>query len=398
MTQLYDAIIVGAGPGGSGLATWLAREGLDVLLLDKQAFPRDKTCGDALSPRAVRILRSLGIHELLPTLGYQIDGISVTTPSGAQIEAPITINGDPGYVIRRIDLDEGLRAAAVTAGAEFVGDVRVTHVTEEEGRVIGESPRTPLWWRGRVIILAVGANVGLLKQLRLLPDRPEFGYAARLYFEDMTGLLRQIQFRFDGVPLPGFGWIFPLSESTANVGAGLFGHPRRTAYDVLQQFLRHAPVVELLGDGHAVDQPKAYPLRTDFHRSPARRGRLLLIGEAAGLVNPFSGEGIDYALESAVLAGECLLDCFAKGDLSEQALSRYERQLRARFQRVFVLTSWMRRVYMNERLLDALGRACARWPDLTRLFFDILLAREDPLKAFGPKVVLRVLRNLPAAS
>ncbi len=398
MNQLYDAIIVGAGPGGSALATWLARQSLHVLLLDKQAFPRDKTCGDALNPRVVGIFRSLGIPELLPTLGYQIDGISVTTPSGAQIEAPITINGDPGYVIRRIDLDEGLRAAAVAAGAEFLGDIRVTQVIEEEGKVVGESRGTPLWWRGRVIILAVGANVGLLRQLRLLPDRPEFGYAARLYFEGLRGLRRQIEFRFDGVPLPGYGWIFPLSESTANVGGGSFGHARRTAYDVLQQFLRHVPIVELLGDGHAADQPKAYPLRTDFHRSPARRGRLLLIGEAAGLVNPFSGEGIDYALESAVLAGECLRDCFAKGDLSEQALSRYERQLRARFQRVFVLTSWMRRIYMNERLLDALGRACARWPDLTRLFFDILLTREDPLKAFGPKVVSRILRSLPVPS
>lgn len=395
MRDLHDVIVVGAGPGGSAVALQLAREGLDVLLLDKQAFPRDKTCGDALNPRVVGIFRSLGIPELLPTLGYQIDGISVTTPSGAHIQAPITINGDPGYVIRRIDLDEGLRAAAVAAGAEFVGDVRVTQVVEEDCRVVGGGQRSPLEWHGRVILLAVGANVGLLKPLGLLPSRPEFAYAARLYFEGLRGLRRQIEFRFDGVPLPGYGWIFPLSESTANVGAGLYGHARRTAYDVLQQFLRHGPIVELLGDGHAPNQPKAYPLRTDFHRSPARRGRLLLIGEAAGLVNPFSGEGIDYALESAVLAGECLRDCFAKGDLSEQALSRYERKLRVRFQRVFVLTSWMRRVYMNERLLDALGRACVRWPDLTRLFFDILLTREDPMRAFAPKVMLRILRSLP---
>ncbi len=398
MSRMYDVIVVGAGPGGSALATWLAREGLDVLLLDKQVFPRDKTCGDGLTPGAVRILRGLGVSDSLSRRGYRVDGVSVTTPQGMRIETPIATDGHPGYVIRRIDLDEGLRNAAVGAGAEFIGDVRVTQVIEEEEKVIGAGRLGPLGWQGRVIALAVGANVGLLKPLGLLPARPDFAYAARSYVEGLRGLRHQILFRFDGVPLPGYGWLFPLSDNTANVGALLFGRARRTTYEVLQEFLRHAPIVEMVGDGQVMLPVKSYPLRTDFHKSRIRRSRLLLIGEAAGLVNPLSGEGIHYALESGVLAGESLRDCFDRGDFSEQALSQYERRLRARYQRVFVLASWMRRIYMRESLLDGLGRACARWPDLAQLLVDILLTRKDPLKVFGPKVVWRVLRSLRGPS
>jgi len=397
VNRLYDIIVVGAGPGGSALAARLARAGLDVLLLDKQIFPRDKTCGDALTPEAVRILHRLGLAESLSQSAFRIDDICVTTPCGVQVKAPFSADGTPGCVIPRIKLDELLRGEAVAAGAEFVGDVRVSQVIEEEEKkVIGASRGSAPSWRGRVIVLAVGASVGLLKALKLLPRRPEFDYAARLYFDGISGLGNRIDVRLDGVPLPGYGWIFPLSHSSANVGVGLFGRSSHNSYEVLGRFLKHPPIAQLIGAGQPQGPPKSYPLRTDFHRSPLRRGRLLLIGEAAGLVNPFTGEGIDYALESAEYAAECLLDSFARGDFSEQALSQYDRRLRARFQRVFVFTSWMRRIYMTSPLLDALGRACARWPELTGLFAEILLTREDPRKAFGPKVVLRILRSLPA--
>jgi flavin-dependent dehydrogenase len=122
---------------------------------------------------------------------------------------------------------------------------------------------------------------------------------------------------------------------------------------------------------------------------------LLLVGEAAGLVNPFTGEGIDYALESGALAGECLEHCLERGDWSGRALSQYERRLRRRFQRAFQLTYWLRRVYMTEGVLNAFARACVRWPDLPQLFIDIMQTRQTPLKAFTPRVILRLLRSLP---
>ncbi|MCZ6529851.1 MAG: geranylgeranyl reductase family protein [Chloroflexi bacterium] len=404
MSKVYDAIIVGAGPGGSALATSLARSGLDILLLDKHHFPRDKTCGDALSPSAVGILRHLGLEDVLGRVGFRIDGLQLTMPGGELVAAPIlptSRDGDSACVIPRLELDELLRSAAIRAGSEFAGGVRVTEIIEEQGLVLGSTNEKRSSWSSRIVILAVGANVGLLKRQGLVPKRLEFSYAVRSYIKGITAVDRQLHIRFDGVPLPGYGWIFPVSRDSANVGVVAFRKAKGTSnsiYAVFERFLRQPLVAEMLSMGHPRGSTKGYPLRTDFHRSPIRRGRLLLIGEAAGLVNPFTGEGIDYALESAMVASESLRDCFATGDFSEHTLSRYDQALRARFQRIFVLTSLMRRIYMNPRLLDALGRACGRWPDVAPLMVDIFLGRTDPLRAFSPGLMLRILRSLPTAS
>lgn len=407
MSQVYDAIIVGAGPGGSALATSLARSGLGVLLLDMQAFPRDKTCGDALSPAAVKILRQLGQADLLLRSGRRIDGVVMTTPGREIIQAPIippADQGEPVFVIKRVKLDDNLRRLAIHAGCEFMDTIRITAVHDTgttEPFVVGQMRGKRMSLRGRVIILAVGANVGLLRGLGLLPKQVEFAHAARIYFEGLTSMDHQIQLRFDGVPLPGYGWIFPLSNTSANVGAGVVDRRKGASgsvSSVLEGFLKHPPVADLLSGGRRQGPVRSYPLRADFHHSPVRRGRLLLIGEAAGLVNPFTGEGIDYALESAMIASESLRDCFTTGDFSEQTLSRYDQALRARFQRYFVLTSLMRRAYMNPRTLDALGRASSRWPDVARLIVDILMGRADPLRAFSPGLMLKILSSLPTTS
>ena len=159
MTSTYDTIVVGAGPGGSAAALRLAQHGWRVLLLDRQAFPRDKTCGDGLSPEALRILNRLGLADLAPQRGFRFDGISVTSPNGASFEAALDPNGQPGYVVPRIALDDGLRTAAIAAGAEFIGQVRVTGIHEQDGTVAVVGPRSSYAWRGQSVILAVGANM-----------------------------------------------------------------------------------------------------------------------------------------------------------------------------------------------------------------------------------------------
>jgi geranylgeranyl reductase family protein len=396
MPDSYDVIVVGAGPGGSATALELARQGRRVLLLDKHEFPRDKTCGDGLSPEAIRILGRLGLPDLAPAHGYRIDAMSVTSPGGTTFHSAIDHDDEPGFVVPRIALDDALRAAAIEAGADFRSQVRVAAIEEQNGVVVGSERGADRRWRGEAMVLAVGANMALLKSLQLLPSRPSVGNAARRYIAGLPCQPHVIQFRFDGVPLPGYGWIFPTSSTSANVGVGLFEHMTLSSYELLERFLNSPAIREELGGEGEYSPTKAYPLRLDFHRSPLRRGRVLLVGEAAGLVNPFSGEGIDYALESGMVAAECLGRNLETGDWSERTLSRYERRLRRRFQRAFELTLWLRRVYMSRALLNALCRACVRWPDLPQLFVDVLQTRQTPLRAFTPRVMLRVLRSLPA--
>ncbi len=402
MPEVYDAIVVGAGPGGSALAADLASRGIEVLLLDKSEFPRDKACGDALSPRAVGILNRLGVNDLLLDVGYRIEGARFTSPNGLTIEAELrgADHHRTGYVVRRMDLDECLCSHAVQSGAHLVERIRVTAVDERSSgmpSVVGRRRGRRIRWRGRVVVLAVGANLRLLDNLGLLPSRQRLSFAMRGYWKDTKPLGDRIQIRFDGVPLPGYGWIFPVSDTEANVGVGIFNRDPGSGTQLaslLDAFIDQPALNDLLGPGRMIGRPKGFPIRTDFHRSPARRNRLLLIGEAAGLVNPFTGEGVDYALESAMLASKTVRECLERGDFSDRALSRYERDLRDKFQRVFVVTSFIRRFYMNELMLNALARACKRWPDVTRLFVDVLLARTDPLRIFSPRIVSRVGRSL----
>lgn len=400
--EIYDAIVVGAGPGGSALAADLASRGVKVLLLDKSRFPRDKACGDALSPRAVRVLHRLGVDDLLREVGYSIEGASLTAPNGLTIEAELrgADHDRTGYVVRRIDLDERICDHAVQSGAELVDRTRVSEVGDggsEPPYVVGMRGGKRHRWQARLVVLAVGANLTLLDRMGLLPKRQKLSFAMRAYWRGTKPLGDRIQLRFDGVPLPGYGWIFPVSESEANVGVCIFNRSPGSGSalpSLLESFVGQPAVDDLLGSGQMDGPPKGFPIRTDFHRSPARRGRVLLIGEAAGLVNPFTGEGVDYALESAMLASKTIRKCLEHGDFSDRALSHYERDLRQEFQRMFVVTSFIRRFYMNERMLNALARACKRWPEVPRVFVDVLLTRTDPLQVFSPRIVARVGRSL----
>lgn len=398
---MRDVIVVGAGPAGSATAAYLARGGLDVLFVDKHAFPRDKTCGDAISPRAVHVLEDLNMMDRVRTVARRIEAMGATGPKGATLLTAIPPEPPfpkTAYVIRRYDLDDIIRRGAVDAGAEFAGEMHVRGLEEKKGHYLlgAESRAEEIELKARVVVLAVGASVPLLRSAGLLPHQLDIALAARAYYRGLPPLDRAIQVRFDGVPLPGYGWLFPLAESVANIGAGFYRRTSktpRTAAATLHRFLEHPPMQRLLADAEQISPVKGYPLRTDFHRSPTFGPRLLLTGEACGLVNPFTGEGIDYALESGQLAAQTILHCFKEGEFGRSALARYDHALRARFQQVFVLTHLLRRIYMNQLILEPLLRAARSWPDLAVRLVRIFLAYDSPRTALSPTVALRVLRS-----
>jgi geranylgeranyl reductase family protein len=401
---LYDIIVIGAGPGGAATAAFLARRGLHVLLLDKSEFPRDKTCGDALSPAALHILGDLGLDDDLRRSGYRVDGVSITSPEGLTVRASIPehpIYPKHGYVVPRFLLDDMILKASVHAGTLFQGGTHV-HMIERGADsliVLGDSGKTRQRFGAKVVVLAVGANLRLLRSIGMISTDVSYAHAVRAYFEGVSGLGRDLEIRFDGAVLPGYGWVFPVSPDTANVGVGVL--PRRgrkvpSAAVLFTRFLSNGSLRARFESARRVGPAKGFPIRTDFQHSPVIGDRVLLVGEAAGLVNPFTGEGIDYALESARIASECLTACFDRGDLSSASLRRYETAIRRRFQRVFVLSHRMRRQYMNPILLAPLIRACARWPELTDLLVRTLLTYADPAEAIRPAVMLKVLRCLPS--
>ena len=389
----YDVIIVGAGPGGSAAAAELARRGCRVLLLDKADFPRDKTCGDGLTPRAVVALGRLGLGELLagvPRLGRAL----VVAPDGAAGTTDLQAGpGVPDYVqiVPRLVLDNALRQHALAAGAEFVSPVHVTRLARRDDgvEVSGEQRGQPVAFQARAAIVATGASPALLAQMGLLRHPPRVGLAVRGYFEGLTGLAAdQIQFRFDGVPMPGYAWIFPTSASTANIGLGLFvgqggralesARAPQSARAAFEHWRQWPAVRQTLGDARLAGPLKGFPIRADFLDSPTVAERVLVVGEAAGLVNPLTGDGIDFALESGLLAAEHLAAQLAAGDLSARALAGYARALRRRYTTLFYFSLGVRRFALGHpRLLNRLVREMPGHPRLVRGLIWVLLGRTD---------------------
>ena len=402
METIYDVVIVGAGPGGSATAYYLAREGLGVLLLDKADFPRDKTCGDGLTPRALAILDDMGLLDHLVEVGCRITGMEIYGPNGQSIAAPIPAsNGRPGYmlVVPRLALDNTLREHALARGAQFEPRVHVTDVKAQGDSVLvsGERSGQPVSFTGRVAVIAAGANLRLLLRLGMISETPPTMVAARAYYDDIDVLSDRVQFRFDGVPLPGYAWVFPTGQRSANIGAGYFARSKRertrfaSPQDALRSFVETSHIKDVIGRARRVSPVKGYPLRVDFTTAPTFSERVLLVGEAAGLVNPLSGEGVDYALESARVAADHLIGMVQSADFSRARFEAYDRDLREHFQALFEFCDRLRGLFFNRPALNLLIKVAAMRNDLKMLLIRIVLGDHTVPRRVAISKVIRTL-------
>ena len=401
MTTPHDVIIIGAGPGGSATAHYLAQGGLDVLLLDRASFPRDKTCGDALTPRALRVLDEMGLLGDVLAKGTRQNTVDFFSPKGHFASAAVTSrDGTYSYVeiIPRLILDNMILERAVASGAGFEGSVRVVNVERDGSEMVvtGERGRELATYRARMVVVATGASAGLLVRMGLLKRVPPVMLTCRAYYEGMSHLEGGVQCRFDGVPLPGYGWVFPLSATRANVGAGIFREGiakwwmPETARAVFDAFIQ-TPALRRMLDGATRDEPvKGFPIRVDFAHAPTFAERVAVVGEAAGLVNPVTGEGIDYALESGKMAARHIADMFAEGNFSLEPLRAYDRELRRAYQHLFVLCSRLRLFYCNPLVLNRAIQAAARQTALQDLYMNIVMENEEVGRALAPSTLARV--------
>ena len=398
----YDIAVIGAGPGGASSAYFLAQQGLNVILLDKANFPRPKTCGDGLTPRALGVLAEMGLLDTLLQEGYRINSIHLHAAPGITLDMPIPgKNGLPNYLLTlpRLALDAHIQARAVAAGAHFQGQMNVTGIEyEDQGAIIvGKHHGRAQRISARLVVIATGAQMKLLQTLGILPGAPPVIRAARTYYRDVANLKEQVQAHFDNIPLPGYGWVFPISKSEANIGLGYWTHGwrgRRKPKNVRQafdRFVNSPPLRALLADASPIEPIKGYPIRIDFPTAPTTGKRCLLVGEAAGLVNPLTGEGIDFALESGKLAAAHIAEMFADGDFSPQRIQEYDRLLRQHFQRLFVFLSRIRALYINPVLVKRFVRMAARIPDLSDLLVNILLGHQDAAAGVSPRTIRQVL-------
>jgi len=308
----FDAVVVGAGPAGSIAALVLARAGVRVALIDKATFPRDKACGDLVGPRGVQVLADLGVK--VPEAGVGADLLAVG-PSGRRCRLPAYPGSTyPGYgiVVPRLDFDHALREAAVAAGADPIR-ARVTAVDQEPGgkvRAVISSDARRL--AGDVIIGADGALSPVARLSGMLDsDQALWGFAIRGYVPAEVPL--PLLVLLDSTPgriYPGYGWLFPGADGRANVGIGVGLGASRGHAPLAGDLARFGDTLRDRGDlaGDARHGPVMGGwLRMGGTGTPPAKSNVLLVGDAAGLINPLQGEGIGPAMVSARLAAEAVL-------------------------------------------------------------------------------------------
>ncbi len=395
LPERRQAIVVGAGPAGAATAFFLGRAGIDVLLLDKARFPRDKTCGDAVSPRALGVLGEMGLLDEVSARAQRCDEVCLVAPNHhTTVTAVPRPPGLPDHVlvIKRLHFDHMVQRRAVAAGAEFrVEPVRA--LLQEGGAVVGVRLDGDRSVRADLVVLATGAAMPLLKDAGLLDRKPEMILAARRYYDEIPEVEPRLEFYFDHVDLPGYGWLFPAGPHSANVGIGYMGTVDGSPLSAFARFVDSHPRLRSLARARPDGAVRGYPLRVDFPRARKTGSGVLAVGEAVGLVNPFTGEGIDYALESGRIAGETIAPALREGGgrLAE-GLRAYEKALDARFRRLFVVLTLARRAYFNGPMLNrVLGGAPAR-KYLVDTLLEVCLGTLDPLRALGPRALFELLR------
>jgi geranylgeranyl reductase family protein len=341
-----DVIVVGAGPAGSTTAYYLAQAGLDVLLLEKTRFPREKVCGDGLTPRGVKALVAMGISVSEQDGWVRNKGLRVIG-AGKRLELPWPeLSSYPGYglVRPRTDLDQMLARRAEHAGARLLEGVTVTGPVRHErtGRITGvvaKDANGERTYRARVIVAADGnsSRLSVAMGLRKRDDRP-LGVAVRTYYQSPRhddDYLESWLDLWDGDRLlPGYGWIFGMGDGTSNVGLGLlntsaaFGNTDYHA--LLRKWLAGMPAEWGFTEENRTQPIRGAALPMGFNRTPHYYQGLLLVGDAGGMVNPFNGEGIAYAMESGEILARTIAQAVARARRAEteRVLAGYPRALR----------------------------------------------------------------------
>ncbi|MDQ3312389.1 MAG: geranylgeranyl reductase family protein [Actinomycetota bacterium] len=364
-----DVLIVGGGPAGAAAGYWLATAGHRVAIVERKHYPREKTCGDGLTPRAVHQLEEMGLGDPLAKF-HRFDGLRATA-GGRELELKWPshpVYPSYGYVVRRSDLDEMVARNAVAAGATLLEGHEALAPVVERGFVHGASVSRdggePIEIRAKYTLVADGANSRFGRALGTSRTRDwPYGTAIRTYFETPRHDDPWIESALDlkdrnGTTAPGYGWIFPVGDGTVNIGVGLLS----TFRDFTSVNTTHLldGYCHQIADRWQID-PEAPTQRATSGRipmggsvGPKQGPTYLVIGDAAGAVNPFNGEGIDYAYETARMAADVLHEALTDGNAT--ALQLYPKLLEDEYGQYFKVARLFARVIGRPAVLRELTR------------------------------------------
>jgi geranylgeranyl reductase family protein len=415
-----DVIVVGAGPAGSATAYHLARAGHDVLLLEKTEFPREKVCGDGLTPRAVKSLVSMGIDTSESAGWLHNKGLRIIG-GGMRVEIPWPdLASYPAYglVRPRSDFDDLLARTAVKAGAVLRERTSVqAPVLDKTGRIIGVTAKGDSGERTYHAPLVVAADgnssrLSLAMGIEKRDDRP-MGVAVRTYYTSprhdddwLESWLELWDKGSDGRErlLPGYGWIFGVGDGTSNVGLGILN--TSTAWgkvdykDLLKRWLDQTPEEWGFREENRTQPVRGAALPMGFNRQPHYDRGLLLVGDSGGMVNPFNGEGIAYAMESGEIAAEVIGQALARptADSRERALQAYPQTLKQAYGGYYTVGRLFVKAIGDDRVMKLATRHGLPHPVLMRFVLKLMANLTDPRGGDAMDKVINALSRLAPAA
>ena len=395
-----DVIVVGAGPGGSSAGFHLAKHDAKVLILEKSEFPREKVCGDGLTPRAVKQLIAMGVDTegdgWTRNRGLRVIG------GGMRLELDWPdLASFPNYGLTRtrMGFDEALVRRAQDMGAELQTGTTVSGplYDERSGRVVGvqatagpdKQPRT---FRAPLVIAADGVSgrLPLAMGITKREDRP-IGVAVRRYYksprnmDDYLESWLELRGKADSSKLlPGYGWIFGMGDGRVNVGLGVLNSSvefgKSNYREMLTDWMNGTPDDWEINDEANADGPilgAALPM--GFNRVPHYQRGVMLVGDSGGMVNPFNGEGIPYAMESGALAADVAIHALAENDLlrRERMLGFYPAELKARYGGYYRLGGWFVKLIGRPEVMRFATKHGMPHPVLMRFVLKLLANLTD---------------------
>jgi geranylgeranyl reductase family protein len=404
-----DAIVVGGGPAGAAAAARLAAQGFRTVLVDRASFPRDKVCGDFVGPAALAELADLGVAQAqafratskMADLALHIDGDQLTVMGIPQVDGL----PDYGRVIPRLQLDAWILDAARRAGATVLDGRKVTAVQQAPDAITvqGHSAAGPWQLRTRLLLGADGSNSMVARTLRGgLPPSQDRIMAVRAYFDDVDGPAGQGDVCFRSDSFPGYYWLFPAGGGSANLGVGMltstYPQSGRNLREMLQRLIAEdASLQYRLRGARMRGKVLGHPLTTYNPRLPLIGDRVMLLGDAAGLINPLNGEGIQYALHSARWAAGIAADCLASDRLDAASLEGYQQRVHQSLRTDMALSRLIVQLIRNRNLnhvwLRALRTIASRArtdPDYARRVGCVLTGLTPAVSKVGTGVAAKI--------
>jgi menaquinone-9 beta-reductase len=413
-----DVVVVGAGPGGAAAAANLAARGRDVVMLEKDRFPRDKVCGDGLTPRVVKELLDLGLED---EAHGRVSGWA--TQKGLRIHGGHSVLELPwpqlddwpdwGATATRRVFDETIALLAVRRGArlaEGTAAIRPLWRDASESRVCGVAWRDDEGRHGEirapVVIAADGAGGPIAKHLGIKrrDDRP-MAVAARTYYRSDRSKDEWISSFLDledgdGNLLSGYGWVFPLDDGTINVGLGLLSTSKDFQAVSYRRLLAQwaTGIEDDFGttEANRTDKIGSGPIPMGFNRTPLHQRGVLLVGDSGGLVNPFNGEGISYAMEAAALAADVVDRALTTK--RTQVLDRYDHELRRRWGGYYTLGKVFAELVGNPAVMRVCTEYGMPYRPLMEFVFKLMAHLTDADPADTKDVIINTLQRLAPAA